>query len=274
MNNKTLPVLIDFDGVLKLGENPAQDAHQFLSFLKENNFPSIILSNSTLYNGSRIKEFLKQNEINIEINCITTVDASLEYLKQKNLKAAVYCNDIIHPLFNDFSDNENPDVVLIGDLGSKWNYNLMNEIFRKVMNGADIIAMQKNKFWKPADELCLDVGAFIASIEYASGKKSTLIGKPSPLYFQMALKKLGFDENKEFIMIGDDIETDIDAAQKINGKGILVFTGKTKFPLSEEQKIVPYSSAQNLTEVITFFQKMFWIQQHRDHQDQIKHPGN
>jgi ribonucleotide monophosphatase NagD (HAD superfamily) len=48
MSGKIPPVLIDFDGVLKIGENPAPGAGDFLKFIKENNIPSIILSNSSL----------------------------------------------------------------------------------------------------------------------------------------------------------------------------------------------------------------------------------
>ncbi len=121
----------------------------------------------------------------------------------------------------------------MGDLGSNWSSEIMNDIFRKVNSGIDFIAMQKNKFWKPDGKtLVLDAGSYIAAIEYATGKEAKLIGKPSPLYFHSAIEKLGIKDKSKFIMIGDDIVTDINAAQIIGGTGILVYTGKTKYPLS------------------------------------------
>lgn len=53
-----------------------------------------------------------------------------------------------------------------------------------------------------------------------------------------------------FLMLGDDLETDIIAAQKIGGKGILVYTGKTKYPLQPDIRLKPDYEAKNLGEVI------------------------
>jgi ribonucleotide monophosphatase NagD (HAD superfamily) len=61
---------------------------------------------------------------------------------------------------------------------------------------------------------------------------------------------LGLPTNSEFIMIGDDIESDIIGAQKAGGKGLLIYTGKTKYPLNEGINIKPDYEAKNLTEVI------------------------
>jgi len=82
-----------------------------------------------------------------------------------------------------------------------------------------------------------------------------LIGKPSPIYFKTALKILG-NENSSFYMLGDDLETDVNAAQKIGGKGILVYTGKTKFPLPADIKMKPDYEAKNLKEVITILKPL------------------
>ncbi|MCK7521523.1 MAG: HAD-IA family hydrolase [Ignavibacteriales bacterium] len=57
------------------------------------------------------------------------------------------------------------------------------------------------------------------------------MGKPSPQYFYAALETIECKIEDGFYMIGDDIENDILAAQNIDGMGILIYTGKTKFPL-------------------------------------------
>jgi len=119
----------------------------------------------------------------------------------------------------------------------------------------EFVAMHKNKFWYPEGRLSLDAEAFINAIEYASGKTATLIGKPSPIYFQSALNLLGFPKGSDFIMIGDDIDTDIVGAQQAGGKGILVYIGKTYYPLSDDSKIKPDYEAQNLTEIIEIIKK-------------------
>ena len=110
--------------------------------------------------------------------------------------------------------------------------------------------MHKNKYWNPSGELLIDAGAFITGIEFSSDKEAILIGKPSPHYFKAALDRLGANAEDEFIMIGDDIENDVKAAQDLGGKGILIFTGKTKFPVDSELDIKPDYEVHSLSEVI------------------------
>ncbi len=255
--DRNIPVLIDFDGILRLGDKIAGDANALLKFLEEEKIPSYIISNSTMSSSEDIKNFLLQNGAKTSIKAMTTIDASVNFLKENKLKASVYCSGNIKKLFKDFSEDENPDCVLIGDMGSEWSYDILNEIFRKVRSGAEILAMQKNKYWKPDGKTpALDAGAFISAIEYSSSKKALLIGKPSPLYFQSALNKLGFYNGNKFIMVGDDLETDIKGSQEINGVGILVFTGKTKFPLKSQSSVSPDFTANNLSEVTKLLKKI------------------
>ncbi|MGD1007682.1 MAG: HAD hydrolase-like protein [Ignavibacteriaceae bacterium] len=248
---KDIPILIDFDGVIRLGSGLAADAFEFLNFLHSENLPFIIITNSTRDSSDDLKNILAHNGVGFNVNIMTTVDATIEYIKEKNLSVSVYCIKNIRHRFEEFINDKDPRAVVIGDLGTGWSYGILNEIFNKVYGGAEIIAMQKNKFWKPDGiELALDAGAFITAIEYASGKNSVLIGKPSPIYFHTAIKMPGCPAGSPFLMIGDDLENDIKPAQELGGKGILLYTGKTKFPLRQDSKIHPDYDAKNLTDVI------------------------
>jgi HAD superfamily hydrolase (TIGR01458 family) len=253
--NKKIPVLIDFDGVIKLGNKIAGDAEELFSFLKDNDIPFFLISNSTLRTSEGMLDFIKSNGIQSHIPAMTAVDATISYVKENYKRVSVYCRDNIKPLFKEFDVDEDPEAVVLGDIADKWTYETMNEIFRKVWQGADIIAMHKNRYWEPDGKtITMDAGAFITAIEYATSKEATVIGKPSPIYFQTALKQLGFKADSDFIMIGDDLESDIAAAQAIGGKGILVYTGKTKYPLSDDA-FKPYLGAMNLKEVIHLLKK-------------------
>ena len=70
-----------------------------------------------------------------------------------------------------------------------------------------------------------DTGAFVALLEFASNKTATVIGKPSRLFFEMALKDLELSP-AEVLMIGDDVESDIVGASNVNIQTCLVQTGK------------------------------------------------
>jgi HAD superfamily hydrolase (TIGR01458 family) len=251
------PLLIDFDGVIKLGDEPAPGTKEFFNFIKKKDINAFVISNSTLKTSDDIKKFFESHNISFDIPAMTASEAALKYVSKNYSKVKVYCTEKIKNLFKEFIVKENPEAVGVGDLGDEWSYDILNEIFKDVYSGADFIAMQKNKFWKPDGKtLCLDAGSFITAIEYASGKEALLIGKPSPIYFKTALNEMG-KTNSSFYMLGDDLETDVIAAQKSGGKGILIFTGKTKFPLSADIKMKPDFEAKNLSEVIEILSKIY-----------------
>jgi len=247
---KKQPLLIDLDGVLKLGNSPALDAAEFLRFINDNKISACILSNSTLRTVDLVKDFFSSHSLKIDIPAITAFDATLSFVRKNYKKVQVYCREYLIHHFEGMIDEENPEAIVIGDIEDKWNYQIVNDIFKKVFGGADLIAMHKNKYWNPAGELLIDAGAFITGIEYASDKEAILIGKPSPLYFKATLESIDAKIENGFYMIGDDIENDIKAAQEIGGKGILVYTGKTKFPLDKSIDIKPDIEVHSLKEVI------------------------
>jgi HAD superfamily hydrolase (TIGR01458 family) len=252
---KFKPLLIDLDGVLKLENSPAPDVKEFLSFINENKIPACILSNSTLRTGELVKEFFTSQGIELSIPAITAFDATLSFVKKNYKKVQVYCRENLIHHFEGMIDNENPEAIVIGDIEDRWNYQIVNDIFKKVFAGADLVAMHKNKYWNPVGDQLIDAGAFIKAIEYSSDKEAILIGKPSPLYFKAALESIDVRIENGFYTIGDDIENDIKAAQNLGGIGILIFTGKTKFPLEKNSNIKPDFEVHSLKEVIAILKK-------------------
>lgn len=245
------PLLIDLDGVLRLGKNPAPGLTEFLSVIQNENIQSCIISNSTLSNASMVKKFFDEREITLNIPLMTAADAAYNYVKQNYKSADTYCSEPVRSMFKDLAADEQPDAVVIGDMGKNWDYEVMTEIFRKVFNGADLIAMQTNRYWKtPEEGYLLDVGPFVKAIEYAADKEAILIGKPSPIYFNSALSLLGFKPGSDFMMLGDDLETDIRGAMDLGGETILIYTGKTVSPLDNNIESKPTYEAQNLFDVI------------------------
>jgi HAD superfamily hydrolase (TIGR01458 family) len=251
------PLLIDLDGVLRIGKNPAPGLGELLSFITSENIPACIISNSTLSNAEMIRKFFDENKIELNIPLMTAADAAYNYVKQNYKSADTYCSKPVKSMFEKFEAEENPEAVVIGDMGKDWNYDVLTEIFRKVFNGADLIAMQTNRYWQtPEEGYLLDVGPFVKAIEYAADKKAVLIGKPSPIYFQSALNILGFSDKTDFLMLGDDLETDIKGALDLGGKAILIYTGKTPHPLNENSILKPTYEALDLFEVMEILKKL------------------
>jgi HAD superfamily hydrolase (TIGR01458 family) len=218
---KQKPLLIDLDGVLRLGKSPAPNVQSFLDFLNESRRPSYIISNSTLSSSRDIKKYFIDHSIKCTLPIMTAADATLKYVQNNYRKVSVYCIKRVRELFKEYVTDDRPEAVVMGDMDKNWSYEILTEIFKKVFTGADLIAMQKNRYWKtPEDGLLLDAGPFVKAIEYAASKEAILIGKPSPIYFQSAMDLLGFPRDEKFIMLGDDVETDIEGAKNLGAETI------------------------------------------------------
>jgi HAD superfamily hydrolase (TIGR01458 family) len=117
-----------------------------------------------------------------------------------------------------------------------------------ILDGAQILALEQDRYWQESDGLVLSTGPFVAALEYATGKKSELMGKPSPEFFRMALKDMG-SSSDQTAMIGDDILTDVAGAQKLGMQGILVKTGKYREDLAISSGVEPDLVLESLAEL-------------------------
>ena len=79
------------------------------------------------------------------------------------------------------------------------------------MDGADLVALQKNRYWLRADGLSLDVGPFVAALEYATRREAVVVGKPTRSFFAVVLGELGVEPGGA-AMVGDDVESDVGGA--------------------------------------------------------------
>src|SRR5580765_5035163 len=75
------------------------------------------------------------------------------------------------------------DVVVLGDLGERWTFGLLQEAFEQLMAGAALVALSRDRYFRPGGRLALDAGPFVAALEFAAGATATVAGKPSPAFF-------------------------------------------------------------------------------------------
>lgn len=79
---------------------------------------------------------------------------------------------------------------------------LLFVFFRLILDGHPLIAIHKAKYFKRQDGLALGPGAFVEGLEYATGVKAMVVGKPERVFYQEALKTMSCAP-KEAVMIGD-----------------------------------------------------------------------
>lgn len=218
-------VLCDIGGVLYVGNEPIKGAVAAIKELKKH-YPVKFLTNTTQKTSSQVVENLQNMGFDIQSNeIITALDVTKMFLENEKSYAEFLLTDDAFSFFDDLKYYDKKYVV-VGDAQKNFNYENLNRAFRKLMGGASLLAIAKNRYFKDFDnELSMDAGCFVSALEYASGQSASLIGKPSKEFYHLACASLHVKPN-ECMMIGDDIEGDIKGAQEAGIKAVLVKTGK------------------------------------------------
>jgi HAD superfamily hydrolase (TIGR01458 family) len=235
--------LIDLDGVLYVDKAPLKGAKKSIEYLEENGYGYRFLSNTTSKCRRSLAESLWEMGFDIPEKYIFTPSiATVGHLKrQSDNRCFLLTKEDVQRDFHEAGIplvEDGADYVVVGDAERDFSFDILNRAFRLVMEGAEIIALEKDRYWMGSDGLCLSAGPFVAALEYATGKRARVMGKPSSEFFQMALQDLGALP-EEAAMIGDDINTDVGGAQKNNLRGILVKTGKYREELVKRSEVVP-----------------------------------
>lgn len=248
-------LLFDLDGVFYVGEVALPGAREVITYLQGKALPYRYVTNTTTQSRLGLASKLQALGLPIETDeIVTTPYAAKLYLRQHGYRSGFFVvADAVKHEFDEFQLNENtPQVVVVGDIGSAWNYELLNKVFRLLMGGARLIALHKNKFWQTEDGLRMDIGAFISGLEYVTGQTATVIGKPSADFFATALQSLGLPSD-QVGMVGDDIDVDVGGAQQCGLHGILVKTGKFRSEYTAASSIYPDAVLDSVADLMHYF---------------------
>ncbi len=234
-------ILFDLDGVLYTGSSAIEGAIQAIEKILASHIACRFVTNTSTLSLTSLQQKINRLGFSIPENeIISAPQATVLYLQGlKNPTCHLLMAEDVKQDFKAFKQSAtSADYIVIGDIGNAWSYALLNQVFNELMQGAKLIAIHKNKFWQTEHGLQIDIGGFVDALEYASGVKAMIIGKPSPDFFQIALDNMGL-KSSEVAMIGDDIDVDVGGSQQIGLKGILVKTGKYRQNYAEASVIKP-----------------------------------
>jgi HAD superfamily hydrolase (TIGR01458 family) len=223
-------LLVDIDGVLTVSWEALPGIPEAFARLRSRGIPMRLATNTTTRTRSEIAGLL--GGLGIEVDAaeiLTAPGATAGFLRREYPEArCLLINE--GDLFDDLAGvelvDEGPiDVVLFGGAGPTFSYQVLNRAFRELSAGAALVVMHRNLSWRTSAGMQLDSGAFIAGLEVATGVEATVVGKPSPAFFASALQAVGLPAD-QVAMVGDDVVSDVLAAQSVGMTGILVRTGK------------------------------------------------
>ncbi|HSB39920.1 MAG TPA: TIGR01458 family HAD-type hydrolase [Gaiellaceae bacterium] len=238
-------ILLDVDGVLHVSGAPIAGGAEAVERLRENGHRLRFVTNNTTHSRRRLAEQIRGFGIELEDRELQTTPAAAAHALKGKRVLALTMPDIVEDLVEGIElVGEGADAVLIGgadetfETNQVFSYMNLARAFAELQAGAELYCLHKNRWWQTARGPLLDGGAFVAGLEYAAETEATVLGKPSPAYFQAALDALDSDPELTW-MVGDDIEADIAGAAACGLRTVLVRTGKFRPDAAEAARVQP-----------------------------------
>jgi len=222
---------IDIDGVLYDGEVLIPGGPAAIDFLRCNANPFLLVTNTTRSSVNLVESRLRRLGYAIPRELIYTAPmATLEYLQTKWGRARLFmiADTSIDAQFEAaghyLTRREEPvDAVVIGT--SRWpSFGDVDVAWRLIESGAEPIAMNRDLFFPDGGLQRVGAGAVVAALEAVAQRPMTVIGKPNPKLFDLALAHAGF-AREATIMIGDTPEVDVTGARAAGLRSLLVRSG-------------------------------------------------
>jgi HAD superfamily hydrolase (TIGR01458 family) len=244
-------LLLDLSGVIYVQDEAVPGAAEALEQLREAGLRVRLVTNTTMRPRRSILERLDRLGIETDpAELLTPATLARRRCEEAGYDsvALVVLDELREDLEGLEESGGGVDAVIVGDLGDRWDYQVLNRAFRWLIEGAELIALQKNRYWETAEGLSLDAGPFVAALEYAVGREAEVVGKPSPAFFELALGDLGVSADRA-AMVGDDVEADVGGALDAGIAGILVRTGKYREEDVRASGIEPTATVDSIADV-------------------------
>jgi len=224
--------LFDLDGVFYKGKESRVKigGTRAIEALRANGKKLFVLTNNSTDSAATVHSRLQEFGIPVRKDEVLTSGLlTAEYLQEKHGRVSYFLvgekglDAEMKRCGHRRTMGETADFVVVG-LDRKLTYDKLDHAARLARNGAGIVAAHASRLYMYESGPAMATGPLVKAIEYASQKRATVIGKPSPLMFSMALRRAG-SERSEAVMIGDQADTDIVGASRAGIDAILVTTG-------------------------------------------------
>src|SRR6266508_2496083 len=182
-------ILLDIDGVLHGSRDPIlrADGHRL----------RFVTNNTTRARAGLARE-LQAIGIELDQDEISTTPIAAGKLLEGMRVLALTMSSVREDLAAHVTlVEENAEAVLLGgadetaETGEVFAYENLNRAFASLREGARLVCLHKNRWWRTDNSARLDSGVFVAGLEYAAGVTAEIVGKPSAAYFLAALAELG-----------------------------------------------------------------------------------
>lgn len=164
--------------------------------------------------------------------CLGSAGATATYCRANGIPSALVVGS--PALKASLNLPEGPDTVVVG-ICREITYDLLTRALQAIQKGAKFIATNRDATYPLEGGLFAPgAGAMVAALEAASGVSPIVIGKPEPAMIFQAMESAGASPGETYV-IGDRIETDVDAGKAAGSRTALVLTGATTAPVENQE---------------------------------------
>jgi NagD protein len=240
--------LTDMDGVLWHEGKPIPGAKELIKKWTDSETPFLVLTNNSIYTPRDLSARLRAGGLEVpEERIYTSALATADFIRSQVPKGTAYVigeaglTTAMHEIGYVMTE-VNPDFVVLGETRNLSFENLTKAV-RLINNGSRFIATNPDATGPSNEGPLPATGAVAALITKATGKDPYIVGKPNPMMFRSAMRKIKA-HSESTAMIGDRMDTDIVAGIEAGLHTILVRTG-----ISDDAEIAKYPFRP--TEILT-----------------------
>ncbi len=218
-------VLLDLSGVLYEGRDSIPGAVEAVERLRRAGVTLRFVTNTSRQPARAVLDKLRWLGFRVdEAELFTAPHAARRWLREGSYRPHLLVHPDIRAEFDELASDA-PNAVLLADAEDELNYRNLDEAFSLLIEGAPLLAIGNNRYFRDSDRLHLDVGPFVRALEYAADIEAQIAGKPSRLFFEQVLADADCPPD-EALMVGDDVQADVQGALDAGLHGCLVRTGK------------------------------------------------
>jgi len=235
----------DLDGVLTVGKEKPRyiGGRDVVAKIRSLGARVAILTNDSTHTRKEIRDSLYELGLSFTLDEILTSSyLTADYLTERFGKARFYLigEEGLRRELEDAGHRESeddPDAVVVG-FDRELNYRKLDQALRTLRDDVVLVGSYGGAVYMSDRGPALSAGPIIKALEYGSGKRAVMIGKPSPRIFRVALRRMN-EKPQNAVMVGDQLETDVLGAHRARVHTIIVLTGVENIETIRRSKLKP-----------------------------------
>ena len=225
-------LIVDLDGCVWIGDQPVDGSVEAIERLRSAGKRIAFATNNSRRTGEDYVRKLWSMGIQASLADVVTVGGAMQHLlaeTRHGMRAFVIGTEAMigHVADAGLKVLNNTDLATRADLvivsgTEQVTYDDVRTATLALGRGADFLATSRDPTYPMPDGLWPGTGAILAAVETASDRQAAIVGKPEPQLFLTALERLGEGRT---LVVGDRIQSDVEAAKRAGLDAVLVLTG-------------------------------------------------